>query len=457
MDMEIAIAAANRAMVCHLGRHLSDVETEILKGSWQGWTYDQIAEASGYSDSYLRRDVGAKFWRSLSEALGETVSKTSFREALRRRLDKEAAAPSPSDLDTAPVPLTRSQKAPLARRANTAAKDALYQETLYVERPPLESICYDTLWQPGALVRVKSPALTGKTLMMDRVLTQLEADGLRSVRISLEMADRKVHFSDLNRFLRWLCINISRMLNLPNQIDDYWDEEGMGSKVSCSTYLEEYVLAAHDTPLVLCLDDVDLLFAYPDIYEDFFGLLRSWYELARTRTRPVWKQLRLAIVHATDAYIPLNINQSPFNIGVPIELPEFTLEQAQTFAAHYQLSPVNIAALMDMVGGHPYLLQQAFDYLKGHPDQSLVQLLASAPTESGIYANHLRERWLSIRERPQLLEILTTVMTTLEPVAIDSIRAYQLQGMGLIKLQGNLAEPRCQLYRQYFQARLEPA
>lgn len=433
MNMELAIAAANRAMVNHLGRHLSDVEAEILKGSWQGWTYDQIADASGYSDSYLRRDVGAKLWRSLSEALGETVSKTSFREALHRQSAKDTA---PSNVPAAPQ---------TAQAAGTG----------YIERAPLESICYDTLLQPGALVRVKSPSLMGKTLMMDRVLAQVDAAGLRTVHLSMKLADRKAHFSDLNRFLRWLCINISRALALPHHINDYWDEEGMGSKVSCSTYIEDYLLSISDAPLVLCLDDVDLLFPYPDIYEDFFGLLRSWYELARTRTRPAWKELRLAIVHSTDVYIPLNINQSPFNVGVPVELPEFTPEQAKRFAAHHQLDTLNIGILMDMVGGHPYLLQQAFDHLKGHPDRSLVQLLATAPTESGIYANHLRDCWLSIREHPQLQSILSTVMTASDPVVLDSILAHQLHSMGLIKLQGNLAEPRCQLYRQYFQTRLE--
>jgi hypothetical protein len=80
----------------------------------------------------------------------------------------------------------------------------------------------------------------------------------------------------------------------------------MGAKVSCTTYLEEYVLAAADSPLVLYLDDVDTLFPYPEVYEDFFGLLRSWYEKARSR--PNWKKLRLAIAHSTDVYIRLNIN-----------------------------------------------------------------------------------------------------------------------------------------------------
>ncbi|MEO1623010.1 MAG: AAA-like domain-containing protein [Cyanobacteria bacterium J06632_3] len=451
MEFEKALLVANQAMADQLNRHLSDVETAILRGSWKGQTYDQIAVASGYSDSYLRRDVGNKFWKALSQSLGETVSKNNFREALRR----QAAIVQPS-LRQPSSSATGSNATDAATLAMSAVEDTAHNR--YVERSPLETVCHDTLLQPGALVRVKAPSLMGKTLLMDRVLTELEAKGMRTVSLNLELADRKVHFSDLNRFLRWLCVNITRSLSMPNEIDDYWDEEGMGSKVSCSTYIEEYVLANSDAPLVLCLDDVDLLFPYPDIYEDFFGLLRSWYEMARTRTRPLWKQLRLAIVHSTDVYIPLNINQSPFNVGVPIEPTEFTIDQARDFACKHGLSEMaessDLSTLMKIVGGHPYLLEQAFESLKSHPDISLGELISEAPTETGLYANHLRDCWLAIRDRPALVETLSKVISAKNAISLESIQAHQLHSLGLIKLTGNLAEPRCQLYRQFFQAQL---
>ena len=63
------------------------------------------------------------------------------------------------------------------------------------------------------------------------------------------------------------------------------------------------------------------------------GLLRAWHE--RGKVEQVWKRLRLVVVHSTDVYIPLNINESPFNVGVPIELPEFTPEQVQELARQH--------------------------------------------------------------------------------------------------------------------------
>lgn len=461
MEMEQAIAAANQAMMSHLGRHLSDVETEILKGSWNGQTYDQIAEVSGYSDSYLRRDVGTKFWRSLSQSLGESVSKNNFRGALDRYAKAHQAPPPTSVNQQKDPPISPFAKG--GQREKLSPSQASLRRTEldehdepYVERSPLETICHDTLLQPGALVRVKAPSLMGKTLLVNHVLAQLEQEGLRTVRLSMELADRKIHFTDLNRFLRWLCINISRVLGIPNQIDNYWDEEGIGSKMSCSSYLEEYVLLESDRPLVLCLDDVDLLFPYPEIYEDVFGLLRSWYEIARSRSRKIWKRLRLAIVHATDVYIQLNLHQSPFNVGVPIELSEFTPEQIQQLAQQHGLSTqLDLTSLAEMVGGHPYLLTQAFEALNHHPDQSLTQLLANAPTKAGIYSNHLRDCWLMVRDHPEMQQMLKTVINAPEAVPLDPVQAHQLHSMGLIKLAGNIASPRCQLYRRYFQTQLE--
>lgn len=85
MIFEQALQVANAAVFAHFGRQLNDVETALLYGSWNSQTYEQIAEASGYSISYLTRDVGPKFWKLLSQALGEPVSKTNFQTALERR------------------------------------------------------------------------------------------------------------------------------------------------------------------------------------------------------------------------------------------------------------------------------------------------------------------------------------------------------------------------------------
>jgi hypothetical protein len=84
MNFEEALKFVETAVLRQAGRHLSAPEVTILQGTWQGITYDQMAETSQYSLNYLMRDIGPRFWKLLSEALGEEVSKTNFRVAIER-------------------------------------------------------------------------------------------------------------------------------------------------------------------------------------------------------------------------------------------------------------------------------------------------------------------------------------------------------------------------------------
>jgi WD40 repeat protein len=85
MDLEHALQVANSVVFAKVGRRLNEVETTILLGALQEQTYEQIAEVSGYSLSYIKRNVGPKLWSLLGQAFGEHVSKTNFRGALEHQ------------------------------------------------------------------------------------------------------------------------------------------------------------------------------------------------------------------------------------------------------------------------------------------------------------------------------------------------------------------------------------
>ena len=84
MDFEAAFQLIDAAIFTKTGRHLSAPEVTILRGTWEGITYEQMAETSQYSLNYLMRDIGPKFWRLLSDVLEEEVSKTNVRSVLER-------------------------------------------------------------------------------------------------------------------------------------------------------------------------------------------------------------------------------------------------------------------------------------------------------------------------------------------------------------------------------------
>jgi hypothetical protein len=325
---------------------------------------------------------------------------------------------------------------------------------LYVERPPIESDCYEAIVTPGALIRVKAPRQMGKTSLMSRILDYGKQHGYQSVFLSLQEADGNV-FADLDQFLNWFCARITDELDLPDQIADFWTG-ARGSKDRCSNYFRRYLLPKIETSLALGLDEVDQVFEHLEIAKEFFGLLRAWHE--RGKDEAIWQKFRLILVHSKEVYIPLNINQSPFNVGLAVDLQEFSLSQVQDLAQRHglELSEAELEKLMAMVGGHPYLVRVAL-YQLARQRMTLSQLLQIAPTEEGLYGDHLRRHLLNLRENKNLTIAIQSVVMAEQPLQIGKVgttETFKLRSLGLVKFQGNAVMPLCDLYRLYFRNRL---
>jgi hypothetical protein len=325
----------------------------------------------------------------------------------------------------------------------------------YVDRLPIEAQVFREIGKPGSLIRIRAPRQMGKSSLMHRLIAHAKQEGLQTASLNLQRADRSI-FGSLDQFLRWLCANVSQQLGLMPTMDEYWNID-TGSKMSCTLYFQRYLLKAIDRALVLAIDEVNRIFEYPDLAADFLPLLRSWYEDASEFE--VWQKLRLVIVHSTEVYIPLNLNQSPFNVGLPIKLPELTLAQIQDLALRHHLAWAEgeagvrqLQPLLDLIGGHPYLVRLAL-YSLGRQEITLEQLLEEAPTAAGIYGEHLRQQ-LSLLQKDSTLAIALKRVLSDELIHLEPVTAYKLESLGLIKLQGDRVMPSRKLYQVYFQNEL---
>ena len=86
MNLEEALNFVDEIVFTKTERHLKDIEVYILRGAWQGHSYEKIADAIGYTPNYLKQDIGPKLWKFLSQVLGEgeKLSKKNFKTALER-------------------------------------------------------------------------------------------------------------------------------------------------------------------------------------------------------------------------------------------------------------------------------------------------------------------------------------------------------------------------------------
>ena len=365
-------------------------------------------------------------------------------------VDRGMASPCPAEVDAAATEPVATEDPP-ALYLETPEGQVPLSSPFYMERPPIEKDCFEEIRKPGALIRVKAPRQMGKTSLMSRILAeaQRQEPGCRAVSLSFQEADGEV-FAKLDLFLQWFCASIADALGLEDELESRW-KGVVGSKQKCSKYFQKYLLPAIDGSLVLGLDEVDQVFNYDAVATDFFGLLRAWHE--RAKNEPLWQRLKLVIVHSKEVYVPLEINQSPFNVGLPVELPELTLLQVKDLAERHGLAlGAEAEKLMGMIGGHPYLVRVALHQL-ARGRTTLAELVEVAPTEAGPFSDHLRRHLLNLEEHEELLGAMQQLLKSQVPVQIGSAEIFKLRSMGLVKLDGNAAEPLCDLYRQYFGCR----
>ncbi|MBW4588485.1 MAG: AAA-like domain-containing protein [Aetokthonos hydrillicola CCALA 1050] len=325
------------------------------------------------------------------------------------------------------------------------------QSAFYVERQPMEADCYEAILQPGSLIRIKAPRQMGKTSLLTRILHHGAQHNCQTAYINFQLADVDF-FTNLDKFLQWFCGSVAQALNLKDRLSEYW-QGFLVNKDKCTNYFQRYLLSEISSPIIIGLDDVDRLFQYPQVSSEFFALLRAWHETSKNKE--IWKKLRLVIVHCQEVYIPLNINQSPFNVGLPIALPEFSFSQVEYLVQQHRLKWTweEIQQFMVMLGGHPYLVRKGlYEIARGRT--TLSQLLRIAPTEQGFYCDHLRRHLSTLQEDSQLASAMKEVALATGAVRVDSALAFKLRSMGLVKFQENNIIPSCELYRKYFRERL---
>ncbi|MBD2411716.1 serine/threonine protein kinase [Nostoc calcicola FACHB-389] len=377
------------------------------------------------------------------------VGETSIFQKIWRFFQQLFSEDTPDNLQ--PPTRTTTQPTPSSASFEQPEGQVSLESAFYVERPPIENDCYEEILRPGALIRIKAPRQMGKTSLLTRILHYGTQHNCQTAYLNFQSADAEF-FTNLDKFLQWFCGSIAQELNLKDRLTEYW-QGILGSKDKCTNYFQRYLLSEIPHPIVLGLDEVDRVFQYPQIASEFFALLRAWHETSKNKES--WKKLRLVIVHSKEVYIPLNINQSPFNVGLPIELPELNSSQVQDLLQRHHLNwaEEEINQLLAMLGGHPYLVRKAL-YEIGRSRINLSQLLQIAPTDEGFYSDLLRRHLSNLQEDSKLASAMKQVVTATESVRLDSGLAFKLRSMGLVKFQGNNVIASCELYCLYFREHL---
>lgn len=434
-------------------RKLSYIEELVVIHTWDDMRYREMALKTGYEEGYLK-DTGSRLWQLLSETLGYRVTKKRLRYICTEIAQSQGVA-SPSSVSSPPPANAATQPPGTAFHTSPdleyPGSPLSFQSPRYIERPPVEALAASALQSPGGLLRIKAPWRMGKTSLMNHLLGQCRQLDYQTVMIDIRQVDAAA-LTNLDTFLRWFCWSISQQLNLSCDLEQYWFDDA-GSKLNCTTYIQAHILPQIDSALVVAIDTGHYLVKHPDVATNFFAMLRAWFEQARVR--PQWQKLRLMLAHVTDLDLPLQVYQSPFNVGLLVELPSFNLAQVHQLRDRYNFDSMSdhdaaaLASLCELVGGHPYLVQLAL-YWRRSGQLSFAQILQTAATNEGIYREYLRRLWSVLQEDDALVAAFYQVLDAPAPLSLNPEQAYALADMGLVNLIGHQVGLRCDLYRAYF-------
>jgi DNA-binding CsgD family transcriptional regulator len=321
--------------------------------------------------------------------------------------------------------------------------------SLFYLQPSLADRCYEEVLRSGQLIRIRAPQMFGKTSLLYRILDTAQKEGYKTISLNLRYDLDESAVGSLAALLTWFCQEVATYLELP--IDNL-----PTTKAACNTFFQKQILPNVEVPLVIALDEVEVLFEYPAIAEEFFAMLRGWHEKA-TGISATWKKLRLVIVHSTDAYIKLDRAKSPFtNVGHVAWPQPLQLEQVKTLADSYGLQEsMNdvIESLMLLVEGHPYLIQHGL-YALCCGDTTGQDLLSNAATSSGIYRGHFQDLAVKLKstigQSADLVKALRQVLQDPENAKLSPEEIFKLEGLGLVRPKNNQAYISCDLYQRYF-------
>ena len=98
MNVETAIITVEEILEnTDLKYNLSDTQELTFRGCWQGKSYQEIADKSGYNYEYIKH-TGARLWRSLSQALNQKVTKSNIHRVLKQYWQEQTELNIPKSL-----------------------------------------------------------------------------------------------------------------------------------------------------------------------------------------------------------------------------------------------------------------------------------------------------------------------------------------------------------------------
>ena len=159
MDLEIALEFVNQVLKNKVNRDLRPPEITVFSGTWQGITYEQMAESSAYSANYLMRDIAPKFWKLLSTVFAENIGKSNLKIQLCRLYDSSQVG----------LQVVDEQRLGQQKYQENWQNSITFSSVFYDRKTELETLFRWAIDERCQLIKLWGLSGTGKTLLMKKI------------------------------------------------------------------------------------------------------------------------------------------------------------------------------------------------------------------------------------------------------------------------------------------------
>ena len=323
--------------------------------------------------------------------------------------------------------------------------------------------------QRGDFCYVFNARQMGKSSLRVQVMHRLKSEGYAC--IALDLTRIGSEYLSPHQWYERVVAELWRGANFPGKVDlKHWfqDHPHLSLAQMLDRFMVEILLAHATGKIVIFIDEIDSLLGLDFSVNDFFALIRAYYN--QRVDDPIYQRLTFCLLGvATPSDLIRDKTRTPFNIGKAIALDGFQSTEAAPLAkglvGHVQDLEPAFAEILHWTGGQPFLTQKVCQLVveaaqtSGQPlaTEAIRQVINEQIIqnwESQDEPEHLR----TIRDRilrdekqaSQLLGLYQQVLQKSEVIADDSKGQIELRLSGLVVKQGKRLKVRNPIYARVF-------
>ena len=226
----------------------------------------------------------------------------------------------------------------------------------YIKRPADDEL-YNAI-RRGELCYILTPRQMGKSSLMVQTAARLRQKGVQTAIVDLT---RIGSGETVDQWYLGLVNRLKRELNLKTDLQIWWQErQNLPLVLRFTNFLREVILEEIKEQVVIFIDEIDYTLGL-DYTDEFFAAIRATFNAHADDSE--YERLTFVLLGvATPADLIKDRSRTPFNVGLRIDLREFTQQDAQIlFDKLKAYVPEKTEEVFDRIfswtNGHPYLTQ----------------------------------------------------------------------------------------------------